>query len=203
VTNFFNSVQAKWVLAAIALLFTILGVIGILIFTGFTSSFGVGLLAALAATAVGLLAGLLFGVPKAVSSGQIRQGEQLKQVQLETLHSTLKPDAFVQPQKSQSSTDSQSGASASKYTTSTNLAEVSDWLTKLLLGAGLVSLTRLGAPIGHLIDSVAAGLSSGSSDSGSAKAVAGAILFGPAAMGFLDGYILTTLWYQRELGKEE
>jgi hypothetical protein len=35
---------------------------------------------------------------------------------------------------------------------------VSDWLTKLLLGAGLVQLTRLGAPISQLIDSVAAGL---------------------------------------------
>ena len=43
------------------------------------------------------------------------------------------------------------------FSPSTNLAEISDWLTKLLLGAGLVSLSHLGAPVGRLIDSVAGG----------------------------------------------
>jgi len=38
------------------------------------------------------------------------------------------------------------------------LAKVSDWLTKLLLGAGLVSLTQLGKPLSHLVDTVARGV---------------------------------------------
>src|SRR6266702_6733481 len=44
------------------------------------------------------------------------------------------------------------------FSPSTNLAEISDWLTKLLLGAGLVSLSRLGAPVSKLISDVAGGL---------------------------------------------
>jgi len=33
----------------------------------------------------------------------------------------------------------------------------------------------------------------------SAKVMAGSILFGYAFMGFLDGYVVTTIWYQRKL----
>ena len=70
-------------------------------------------------------------------------------------------------------TTDQARSQASRFATSTNLAEVSDWLTKLLLGAGLVSLTKIGAPLGHLIDTVAAGLTVTTSPSSSAKLVAG------------------------------
>lgn len=86
-----------------------------------------------------------------------------------------------------------------RYAPSTNLAEVSDWLTKLLLGAGLVQLTHLGAPIAALIDSIARGLSSQPAVPGSiasAQVMAGAILFGYTAVGLLDGYLTTTTWYQ-------
>lgn len=85
------------------------------------------------------------------------------------------------------------------YAPSSNLAEVSDWLTKLLLGAGLVQLTHLGAPIGDLIDHVAAGLYAPGAPSGAAKVTAGAIIFGYTAIGLLDGYVVTTMWYQKRL----
>lgn len=83
-----------------------------------------------------------------------------------------------------------------QYAPSSNLAEVSDWLTKLLLGAGLVQLTHLGAPIGKLIDGVAKGLYMNSADAHAAQVMAGAILFGYTAIGLLDGYVMTTTWYQ-------
>jgi hypothetical protein len=131
---------------------------------------GVGLLTALAAFLIGCLAGFLFGVPKAVSTGTLRQ--------------TAK------------------GSSASSaYSPSSNLAEVSDWLTKLLLGAGLVQLTHLGLPIGQLIDHIAAGLDPGGKSGHAATVMAGAIIFGYAAIGLLDGYVLTTTWYQNWLAK--
>src|SRR6202034_3244068 len=41
------------------------------------------------------------------------------------------------------------------YRSNSNLSDVSDWLTKLLLGAGLVQLGRIGSPVAHLIDTVA------------------------------------------------
>ena len=125
----------------------------------------VGLLTSLAALVTGYMAGFLFGIPRVVSSGALRQ-------------------------------------TSTEYTPSSNLAEVSDWLTKLLLGAGLVQLTRLGAPIGQLIDNVADGLHSTAASAGSAKVAAGSILFGYAIMGVLVGYVVTTLWYQKKITKQ-
>jgi Putative Ig domain len=90
-------------------------------------------------------------------------------------------------------------ATSSEYAPSSNLAEVSDWLTKLLLGAGLVQLTRLGAPISHLINKVAAGLHTTTAYSGPATVLAGAIMFGYVTIGLLDGYVVTTIWYQKKL----
>lgn len=90
-----------------------------------------------------------------------------------------------------------------EYTPSSNLAEVSDWLTKLLLGAGLVQLTRLGPPVAHLIDNIAAGLHSTAASASGAKVAAGAILFGYTITGILVGYVMTTLWYQRKITNQQ
>jgi len=125
------------------------------------------MLTAVAAFLSGCLIGFLFGIPRVVSSGQLRHDK--------------KPQAYVP---------------------STNLAEVSDWLTKLLLGAGLVQLTHLGGPIAHLVDTVAAGLTPAGAQpfpSSAAKVMAGAILFGYAAIGLLNAYVVTTVWYQQKL----
>jgi len=84
------------------------------------------------------------------------------------------------------------------YLPSANLPEVSDWLTKLLLGAGLVQLTHLGRPVSALIDNVANGLADLSSVS-SAKVIAGSIVFGYTGMGLLAGYVVTATWYFRKL----
>jgi hypothetical protein len=128
------------------------------------SYLGVGLATALAAYVSGGLVGFLFGIPRVVSSGQLRQ-------------------------------------QSDPYSPSSNLAEVSDWLTKLLLGAGLVQLTHLAAPISHLIDNIAAGLTATTATgiSSAAKVMAGSILFGYAVIGMLDAYVVTTVWYQNKL----
>ena len=84
-----------------------------------------------------------------------------------------------------------------------NLAEVSDWLTKLLLGAGLVQLTRLGAPVAQLIDNIAAGLHSTAASASGAKVAAGAILFGYTITGILVRYVVTTLWYQKRITNQQ
>ncbi len=127
----------------------------------------VGMLTALAALLVGFFTGFLIGVPRSVSSGQVRL--------------------------------SKNGVSPSS-----NLAEISDWLTKLLLGAGLVSLSRLGGPIGRLIDDVAGGLHGVNSDAAifqAAKVTSGAIMIAFAVLGLLVGYIVTSTWYERRLEK--
>jgi len=168
----------------ISILLPILGVVGIGLYAGWGHQFGVGILTAASATAVGLLFGLLFGVPRFVSSGQLRlTAKQTSQ------------------QGASPATSSESTPTGATVAPSSNLAEISDWLTKLLLGAGLVSLTRLGTPLAHLVDSVGAGLSPNGVATGSSKVVGAAIMFGFTALGFLYGYMLTTTWYRVELGK--
>jgi hypothetical protein len=135
---------------------------------------GTGVLVSLAAFVAGCFVGFLFGIPRVVSSGQLRL------------------------------TGSDSSAAGTAGSASTNLAEVSDWLTKLVLGAGLVELTRLGTPLGKLIDTVAASLHSAPASASTvqaAKVMAGALLFGYVVMGLLDGYIVTTTWYQARITK--
>jgi hypothetical protein len=130
-------------------------------------------LTSLAAFVAGCFIGFLFGIPRTVSSGELRQNQSAGPA-----------------------------AGSSVVGVSTNLAEVSDWLTKLVLGAGLVELTRLGVPVARLIDDIAAGLhTSGASVATvqTAKVMAGAIIFGYVIMGLLDGYIVTTTWYQSKV----
>ena len=106
------------------------------------------------------------------------------------------PEGQPGPHRQSPAADQASQDRPSSITPSSNLAEISDWLTKLLLGAGLVELTRLGRPLGTLIDDVATGLGSATS---SGKVVAATILLTYVTLGFIDVYIVTTLWYGKHL----
>jgi hypothetical protein len=118
---------------------------------------------------------------------------------------TTDPDGFPAITDPPAAVGGGAGAGAgqvSQLTPSTNLAEISDWLTKLLLGAGLVELTRLGHPLSSLVDAVARGLQgvpAGSAVSGTPVIVAASILVMYVVLGFLDGYVITTLWYGKYL----
>jgi hypothetical protein len=85
----------------------------------------------------------------------------------------------------------------------TNLEEIADWLTKLILGAGLVELTHLRGPIGEFTAFIATGVnppffSRGEryEDPGS-PAIALAIMSFFSASGLLYGYLWTR--YQQAL----
>jgi hypothetical protein len=92
---------------------------------------------------------------------------------------------------------SPSGRASAPYT---NLEEVADWFTKLILGAGLVELTRMRGPLHDFADFMATGVDpyppngyKGSS------AVALAIMLFFSASGILYGY----LWTRYELAVKE
>ena len=182
----------------------------------------VGLLTAFAAFLIGSLVGLVLGIPHVDSSRtSALGGNQLPSQQPEgpgqARDEAMLAKAMGQPGQEQT------GAPASSQTNrpaaraiqaddatprllpNTNLAEISDWLTKLLLGAGLVSLTHLGKPLSELIDNVARGLGGATPTGGvteSAVVVAGTILITYVALGFLGGYLTTTLWYGKRLQRK-
>jgi hypothetical protein len=59
-----------------------------------------------------------------------------------------------------------------RYRVNTNLEQVSDWLTKILVGVGLIQLARIAAAATHLISVVAKGMGGGIG----ATSIAGGIL---------------------------
>lgn len=134
----------------------------------------------------GGMLGFLFGIPKYVSSGQARfdkkRGEEGDGKSRTKRKDDKSQNNKTEVEKKEAGTgeieagagktvagagETEAGAGKNgteagagktpRFEPSTNLAEVSDWLTKVLLGAGLVQLTQLSEPAVSLINSVAAG----------------------------------------------
>jgi len=160
----------------------------------------VGLITASAALLTGSLAGLVVGIPRDVSSGALRATTSRSRPQ-PPIDGRAPGQAGDSDTSMQEAGDGPMGRDAAvrSFEPSTNLAEISDWLTKLLLGAGLVSLTRLGHPLGRLINTVARGLGPRGVATSAAVDMAAAVLIGYAVLGFLAGYLATTLWYGKRL----
>ena len=77
--------------------------------------------------------------------------------------------------------------SKARLAPNTNLDQISDWLTKILVGLGLVQLGK----VTHGVGTIAASLAPGLGDGPGAKAFASALLIYSAGDGFLLGYIWT------------
>lgn len=127
-----------------------------------SSVVSVGLMVGIAALALGGLLGLLFGIPRYL------QGEQQKVDEV-----------------------SKGGRANGRppYRDNTNLEEISDWLTKILVGVGLIEISQIGDSAGRLIAYVGDGMGGGSSS----RIVAGATLVYFSTVGFLGGYLLTRM----------
>lgn len=78
------------------------------------------------------------------------------------------------------------------YQPNTNLTQVSDWLTKIIIGVGLVQFGQLTRTIGDLGDELASSL--GGDPSGKPFAIA--LVVGFFVIGFLVGYLYTRLRLQ-------
>jgi hypothetical protein len=81
-------------------------------------------------------------------------------------------------------------AAATAYSANTNLEQISDWLTKILVGVGLVQIGQLATQGEHLTNFLARGL--GNVDSSAVFGGAVVTYFG--LIGFLYGYLSTRLF---------
>ncbi len=185
---------------------------------------GTGFLTACAAFVLGCLVGLVVGIPRFVSSGAMRHDMEARRVAARTVavQATAAKPAAAAPTGSaddatgagdtvdgaatvpvpQASQDQLEQAPSGQLTFSTNLAEISDWLTKLLLGAGLVELTRLGKPLSTLVNAVARAMQdipASAKPTQTSLVVASGLLAMYVVLGFLDGYVLTNVWYAKYL----
>lgn len=138
---------------------------------------GVGLLVAGAALFCGFLLGFIFAIP--------RMGEKGK--------------AAADPPKDSHPTPSTAPREAMPF--NANLVEISDWLTKIIVGVGLVELHSISAKLGQLSYDLAPGLmfAPGAEDRLIGQTAGLAILIYYFTGGFLAGYIWTTINFQRYL----
>jgi len=127
---------------------------------GSLSSFTVGLLLAAASLSVGGLAGFLFGVPRSLQT------------------------PVLPPVGGDGQSQKQADEIAARYATNTNLEQISDWLTKILVGVGL---TQIGTIV-EQIKSASAYFGPALGAQGSALATCVMVYF------TISGFFYTYLW---------
>lgn len=164
-TTLVDESGALWVLS----LLMGIGVVGLFLYAvqapfSFFATFTTGLMTAGAALLVGGLIGFLFGIPRTL------QAEQ-------PLPNHVTEEAGDQ-------------MPVIAYQANTNLEQISDWLTKILVGVGLTQLANLWTGL----QSVAAAIQPGLGDRPGAASMALAILVYFPVCGFLFGYLWTRLF---------
>ncbi|HEU5105449.1 MAG TPA: hypothetical protein VFU11_06370 [Solirubrobacterales bacterium] len=127
----------------------------------------VGSLTAASAFAVGALLGFLFGIPRTVAAAS---GATTGQAGTGSAPANT--------------------ADAHRFAANTNLEQISDWLTKILVGVGLVQIHAVSGAVEDLADGLAPGLGS------QGFSVAVALLVSFSITGFVSAYLFTRLRLQ-------
>lgn len=141
----------------------------------FTSITALGTAVAGASLLVGALTGFLFGIPRKLQQERPAPSDQAEQE------------------------ESVSRKEAALYGGNTNLEQISDWLTKILVGVGLTQISALGGALKKVSDVAAPGF--GGSVSSGPFAVSIVLYF--LVSGFLIGYLWTRLFLGRALTAAE
>lgn len=129
----------------------------------------VGLMVALAAALGAGLIGFIFGVPFARES------------------------AGATPKVAGNPDRVESDGNSSAYRPNTSLEQISDWLTKILVGVGLVEINQAPAVLARLVDYLAPGIGTGPES----KPLMASILIFFAVSGFLFGFLWARLYLRR------
>jgi hypothetical protein len=171
------------------LLAFVLGIIAVLIVSAgsdrwmegiVAKSSGKGILFAGATFAIGVLLGFLFGFPPAPSSSTPQHAAQT---------------SAAAPQGQTLQASSRTASPSTSVFENTNFREISDWLTKVIVGASLVDLTRLPPQVRKLAEYMAETPPYGTLETAGSAAVALAILGYFSSLGVLFGYVWTRFEY--------
>ena len=145
-------------------------------FSKFVSVFGIGLFIAGASMIIGGLMGFLFGIPK-----------------------TLQQERPDRSTTDESSKERSADKNSVSYQANTNLEQISDWLTKILVGVGLTQLTSLPGALRRFGEFVSPGM--GNKPESSILAIVILLFF--SICGFLLCYLWTRLYFGNELRKAD
>lgn len=125
---------------------------------------------ALACSVVGLLFGFLFGIPRVLQ----------------------KNSADNPPAETGADKNRRSPQSNYQLLVNTNLDDISDWLTKIVLGVSLIELQKMPGLLRHLAEMIAAEMG----DNQLTLFIIAVIIYF-AIVGFMTGYFATRLFVQR------
>lgn len=158
-------------------LLTVMGLLSVVFvaWTAATNTLSAPLLWSLALSAAAMGLGFLFGIPK------VLQGKK-------------SPDSV-----SANPRGTETAARNYDQRVNTNLEEISDWLTKIIVGLGLVELRQLPEYVDRL--ALRVGLSFGDGQAFHTVGLAMILFFMP--IGFLYGYLMTRLYLQGALARAE
>lgn len=129
----------------------------------------------------GMLLGFLFAIPRVLPAGSI----------VAPVAPTSTAGAAGGPDTESSSATVTSTAAPVSSEINSNLVEVSDWLTKIIVGVGLVELKNFPEHAGSVARFVAPGLGAAK---GTGIELAAAISLFFSVLGFLGGYLLTRIF---------
>ncbi|SFW89388.1 hypothetical protein [Chitinophaga sancti] len=153
----------------------ILGIISSLLFTTTTSAFSTALMWILGVCLSGIAIGFLFGIPKILQANKSKEAE--------------------------GNVENRETNGEYQLQVNTNLTEISDWLTKIIVGLGLVNLSKLPPYIYSVATLLADGVCF--KEMGTALAFAYGLLICFSVSGFLFGYLVTRLFLTNAFSKAD
>lgn len=163
---------------------------------------GVALLIGASSAAAGGLLGFLFAVPRAGTAtgpapAAVKSAKTAAEAAKTAQSATDATAASVAAAQASASAAATVAAQEVKPGSgvNSNLSDVSDWLTKILVGVGLTQIGNVGPAFARLSNSLAASLG----DLGASSTVAGATIILFLIVGFLAAYLETRLVLQRGL----
>ncbi|WP_263384242.1 hypothetical protein [Granulicella arctica] len=160
--------------------------------SGFFAALTYTLSIALAALIVGIFLGFLFGIPRTLS-GNNPSSKESDGFERDASSSTERLTAFgVGP-------DRHGPDRQVNFGVNTNLEQISDWLTKMLVGVGLTQISKLPVAIRVL----SSALKPGFGDTAGAGAIGVLIVIFFSVCGFLIGYLWTRIYLRKEFASAE
>jgi hypothetical protein len=162
-----------------------------------------------AASAAGWLVGFLFGIPRSVAKGDAVIPADQAPVRKEptaggggqSRGQTGAPPPNVTGETTPTPPSGGGGAQPKTSGVNTNLEEISDWLTKIIVGVGLVELRKALVELENAATLIAStlGCPAHGADPCSQISFAYAVMVYFSVTGFLGSYLLTRLYLQKAL----
>lgn len=144
----------------------------------------VGVLVAVASLLLGGLLGFLFGIPRSL------QVPDAPVVRVQTTAGSPAEQLRLRTNDSNQQEGSTSAYASTQTLANTNLEQISDWLTKILVGVGLTQIGQLPDALGRASDALAPAFGTGEVAQVAALACVVSFLVG----GFLIGYVWTRVF---------